>query len=136
MTLGGRKPVAGKLGKDAERPGDAHEKRSVRKLAGLGAKRQPGSGNQPGKKGDIQLAELESVLFENKTTAGQVLKVRYADLCKITREARAERRTPGVILGFENAEGPYPQDWAALPLEVLNRLLEVAGWDALKRETA
>lgn len=133
--LGGKKPGPGKLGKKADPVGTAHEKRTVKKLSKLGARRQPGSGNQTGKKGDIPLDRAETILFENKTTTGVVLSLNYSDVRKITREARDDRRVPGLLLAWENVKGPYPKDWGALPLEVLERLIRAAGWEALKRES-
>lgn len=135
MTLGGRKLISGKLGKKPDLPGTGHEKRSAKKLQSLGASLTPGSGNQPSKKGDIILRELETILFENKSTQGVVLKLDYSDVRKITREARTDRRVPGLLLAWENVEGPYPKDWGALPLEVLKRLIEAAGWEALRLES-
>ena len=134
MSLGGNKPAAGKLGKKPERPGTRLEKQTVKKLAKLGARLTPGSGNQAGRQGDIELREPETLLFELKEISGRrVSPVEITGwLQKITREARTGRQTPSLVLGFPDMEGAVPQVWGMLPLENLENLILAAGWESLE----
>ena len=132
----GRKPLAGKLRKTPERVGDRLESKAERTLQALGAKKTPGSGNYIGRKADLECARPESILFEAKEiTKRRVTPVEITGwLRKIVREARGVRKTPALILGFPDMEGAIPQDWAAIPLEVFERLVLAAGWEALENE--
>ena len=137
MSLGaGRKPQAGKLKKTPERVGDRLETKAQRALKALGAKKTPGSGNYIGKKGDLDIHRPESILFESKEITGRrESPVEITGwLRTIVREARGVRTTPSLILGFPNMEGGCPKEWAAVPLEVFERLVLAAGWEALENE--
>lgn len=112
-----------------KKPVHAQEQRAGKKLQRLGARAQPGSGNQLARKGDFDVPTPESFLAEAKSTVTQTLAVNMGWLRKIDREARGVRKTPMLIMQFEAMSVPVPKDWAAVPLEVLVRLIEAAGWD-------
>lgn len=120
-----------RLGKPKPKPGDKTELTTQQKLAGLGARRQPGSGNYIGRKGDVDVREPESLLLESKETEGQSLQLQMSWLRKITREARGVRKVGGLVIGFTRVRGPTPSYWMCLPLDVCERLINAAGWDAL-----
>lgn len=132
----GRKPLAGKLGKTPERVGDRLENKLEKKLKSLGAKKTPGSGNYVGKKGDLDIARPESILFESKEITGRrVSPVEITSwLRKIVREARGVRKTPALVLGFPDMAGGLPNTWVAIPVEVFERLVLAAGWEALENK--
>lgn len=129
-----RKPRGGKLGRDDDRIGDRQETRAVKKLRRLGVHKQRGSGNQHHAKGDLEGIQPESLLGECKTTDKRHLPINMAWLRKITREARGVRKTPLLIFGFEGMTPPTPKDWAAIPLEVFEKLIVAAGWDMEVRD--
>lgn len=130
-----RRPRGSKLGRDDSRIGERHENRSAKKLRRLGIRKQRGSGNQHHAKGDLEGTQPESLLGECKTTDKRHLPINMAWLRKITREARAVRKTPLLIFGFEAMTPPTPKDWAAIPLEVFERLVIAAGWDMETQKT-
>jgi len=137
MSLGGdRKPQAGKLKKTPERVGDRLENQLQKKLKSLGARKTPGSGNYVGRKGDLDIARPESIVFESKEITGRrVTPIEITSwLRKIVREARGARKTPALVLGFPDMEGACPKQWAAVPVEVFERLVLAAGWEALEIE--
>ena len=131
-----RKPLAGKLRKTPERVGDRLETKAAKALKSLGARKTPGSGNYVGRKGDLDVARPESLLFEAKEITGRrVTPIEITGwLRKIVREARGVRKTPALILGFTDMEGSCPKQWAAIPLEVFEKLVLAAGWEALENE--
>lgn len=63
--------------------------------------------------------------FEHKRTEGKTLSVAKDWLTKVSEGARRVAKDPGVILTFEK-KGQKPEDWALIPLEVLERLLKQA----------
>lgn len=119
-----RRPRGGRLGKPASRL--PQEERVAKKLPW---RRQPGSGNQPGKKGDFEDPRPESVVGEGKTTEGRVIVVEMSWVRKIWREATEMRKKPILVLGFENMPPPVEEDWGAMPMSVVRALTEAAGWD-------
>lgn len=136
-SLGGGKPASGKLGKAPDRIGDRAENQAQKRLARLGARKTPGSGNYVGKPADIEIPEPETILFESKEITGR--RVSPLELTKwlrkITREARTSgRRTPGLILTLADVEGAVPKQWGMIPLENLENLILAAGWDALESD--
>lgn len=127
------KPRAGKLGQTQKV--HPHDRRLERKLKDVGAKRQPGSGNQPGKKGDIELREPESLVLEGKSAVKRrSIVVTISLLAKIAREARDVRKTAGFALEFLKMPKPYPRDWVLVPLPFLKRLIQAAGWEIEEAE--
>ena len=146
MSLGGDRPRAGGLGGNKPKPGRlkrpkapqgrASENRTQKKLSKLNARATPGSGNWAGRPGDLELAEPETFLLENKEISGR--RVNAAELTKwlrkITREARTSRRQPGLTLDFVNMDGALPKQWAMIPLEMFEQLCLAAGWAALETE--
>lgn len=105
-------------------------------MSSLGARKQSGSGNYIGAKGDIDFKEPESLLFELKEITGRRMSAVEvtAWLRKIAGEARGVRKTPGLVIKFPNLEGAVPKVWAMLPLDVMRDLVEAAGWEALEKE--
>jgi hypothetical protein len=80
----------------------------------LHAKRQPGSGNQPGAPGDMRLQQIhfefdDACLLESKQTSAYSMTLREDILKKISDEALALGRVP--LLGLEINK----QKWLAIP---------------------
>lgn len=145
MSLGGgrtnpgklgadRRPVAGKLKKTPERVGDRFENKIAKKLRGIGARKQPGSGNYAGKPADIVLDEPGTLLLELKEITGRrVDPVEITKwLRKVTREARGTGRKPGLVIDFPNLGGPVPKHWVMIPVDVLKKLVLAAGWEGFE----
>jgi len=97
----------------------------------LGARKQPGSGNQVGKKGDLEFAQAESFVAECKETEGKTLALEMHWLRKIDKEARDHRKKPMFLFSFKNMDIPCPKDWAAIPLPLMKKLIVAAGWEAM-----
>ena len=76
MTLGGKRLEGPRLGKPKLKPGDQTELTVQQKLYRLGARKQPGSGNYIGKKGDVDFLEPETLLLETKETEGQSIRIK------------------------------------------------------------
>ena len=91
-----------------------------RDLFRVKAYRVPGSGNQPGKKGDVRYVDTvrfyvdEPALLESKQTATQSLSIKRSWLAKITQEATCLGRVPlfGMIIDDEK--------WVAMPVWAIN----------------
>ena len=99
-----------------------------RGLSRFGARLQPGSGNQAHAKGDVDIPKSETFLLECKTTEKRHLVLEMSWLRKITREARAVRKTPALVFGFEGMTPPTPKDWVAIPRESFEALIAAAQW--------
>jgi hypothetical protein len=127
----GKKPVPGKLKKTPERVGTRFENELEKKLKGIGARKQPGSGNYVGKPADLSLDEPGTLLMELKEITGRrVDPVEITKwLRKITREARGSGRKPCLAISFPNLGGPVAKHWAMLPVDVLEKLILAAGWE-------
>jgi len=89
-----------------------------------GAKRVAGSGNQPGKPGDIRGNKF---LREAKATKKDSISLRGKWLRKITEEALAVGRTPLVEVRLEDAQFPCPTDWVLIPAMDFQALVEQDG---------
>ena len=91
--------------------GRRSEKRVAKKL---GKRPVPGSGSQPGAKGDIR---LDRMLMETKSTAKGSISVKKAWLDKITREALAANRIPVLVISFTTPVGDSVRngDWLLVP---------------------
>lgn len=74
----------------------------------------PGSGSQPGAKGDIRFDRL---LVETKSTAKGSINIKKAWLDKISKEAMAANRIPALVISFTNPVGDAVQngDWLLVP---------------------
>lgn len=81
--------------------------------ASAGGRRQKGSGNRAGNRGDVRRDEL---LMECKTTATGTMSIERAWLEKISGEAAAVNKDPAFVFSFE---GQMPEgvdrDWIAVP---------------------
>jgi len=124
VSLGGNRPIAGKLVKTKAHKGMASEKRNAKTL---GARLQPGSGNYIGRKGDFEHAEPESFLGENKATKNASFPLKFSTLAKISREARDLRKEPYLTIDFENVESYQPTVWACIPIELFKKLMDATG---------
>jgi hypothetical protein len=106
----------------------APRRQEERVAAGLGGRRQPGSGSWAGAKGDVVVEGPVGWLLECKRTVHASLAVQRAWLVKVTREAWALGKQPA--LGIEIAGGDpspaVPRDWVAIPLEQFRRLVAAA----------
>jgi len=79
--------------------GQKAERLTSTRLAG---KTRVGSGSTEGYKGNIEFAEF---LLDNKSTINKSLSVKLSWLDKISREARAQGRTPGLSIQFVDTQG-------------------------------
>lgn len=87
---------------------------------GLGGVAQPSSGAGVQHKGDIK---LDNFLLDSKFTEANSALVTASMLAKISAEARQIGKSPGLILTLQTP-GITPKDWAVIPLEVFQELLE------------
>ena len=103
--------------------------REKRVADGIGGKVVPGSGCSLFAKGDIKDVQYDALLLEQKGTEGRGIRVEYDWIRKITKEAMAVNRIPGLVLSFDLALSPTdpvkpPPDWCMLPLQFVKELLE------------
>lgn len=103
-----------------------HEDRLSKKLGG---KRIPRSGGLAWSKwdhttanGDISAPDMH---YEHKRTENKSVSIPHEWLTKVCEGARRALKDPGVIVTFEK-KGRPPEDWVLVPLEVLERLLEIS----------
>jgi hypothetical protein len=80
----------------------------------LGGRLTPGSGNQPGAKGDIDLGEF---LLETKATEADSYRLDHETLAKIEREALAKGKNPAFHVQFVDPRGNAKRfgSWVAIP---------------------
>jgi hypothetical protein len=92
-----------------------HEKRSAKRTKGRDAPRPL--------RGD----GTSYTLFqrEAKHTTGKSIGVKKSWLEKIDREATVARKWPLVVLGFDDMAPGVDDQWACVPLSVLNELIAV-----------
>jgi hypothetical protein len=86
----------------------------------FGGSRQPGSGNNGFRPGDVLVKEKS--LFEGKTTRRHSFAVTEPLLSKITEEAFRSECDPVFVITFENMPPGTRKDWALVPLHVLEKL--------------
>ncbi len=98
-----------------------HEKSTA---ARSGKRRVPGSGNQPGRPGDIQGDED---LGELKTTKKTDTRIELKWLRKIAYEAMTQGKKPMIEFEFERLKAPCPQKWVMVPADYFDDLQERAG---------
>ena len=91
--------------------------------ARLGGKARVGSGSIEGFKGDIEFAEF---LLENKSTINKSISLKLAWLDKISREARAEGKTPGLSVQFVDTQGKPVRHgrWVMIPEDEFREAFE------------
>lgn len=123
-----KKPKAGKLGASkTETPWQKQEQRVADKLGGIV---QRGSGNQPGKRGDVQIGDY--FLTECKVdTKGKSITILKKWLLKIDREATQAGMLPALVFGFDKMDIGVEKDWAAVPKSVFSEMLnhlEITGF--------
>lgn len=117
-----RKPRGGTLGGAPKKSTDISKRqvKRVKRQLGSAAREIAGSGNQPDKKGDIDLQQfLDGMKLELKTTTDKKsIRVTIEMLVKIVEEAMATGRGPGMVISFETPGLPpyFPRDWALFPL--------------------
>ena len=133
FRIGNHEPkeiVGGALG---SKKGKTHRSeatiREKEKADKLGGKTRPNSGAFAGYKGDII---LDHFLLDDKKTAGEVLPMSRKDIVKISREAAAERRIPGIAATFENVPSTVEQDWIMIPQTAFVQMLKNGQTDGLE----
>jgi hypothetical protein len=111
--------------KSAGQPKKADWKRHEKEIAARsGGKRVAGSGNQPGKPGDVRGTKF---LRDGKATVRKNISISAKVLKKIVEEALALGRTPVIEVRLEGAEFPCPTDWVILPAIDFQDLVERYG---------
>lgn len=92
----------------------------------MGGKRIPRSGGLAWSRWDKTTANGDisapSFHFEHKRTENKSISIPHEWLVKVCEGARRVLKDPGVIITFEE-KGKKPEDWALVPLEVLERFL-------------
>jgi hypothetical protein len=96
------------------------ERKTTKRLGGFG---RPGSGAVEGAKGDIMLTEF---LIENKCTEHRSISLKADWLDKISREARAEGKAPGLAIQFVDRQGNSNRGnrWVMITEDEFYELLE------------
>lgn len=111
------------LGRDTGVDWRDHEKSTARRS---GDRQQPGSGNKPGRPGDIKGPRW---LRENKASkdgaSGMFVKGEW--LRKIVEQALPRGLNPAIELRFDGQVAPVPTDWVMIPSIEFESLLERAG---------
>jgi|2_EtaG_2_1085320.scaffolds.fasta_scaffold27504_2 hypothetical protein len=100
-----------------------HEKTSAKRA---GKRRVPGSGNQPGRPGDVS---GDKDLGELKTTKKTDTRIQLSWLRKIAYEALTQGKQPYIEMRFEKLEPPCPKEWVIVTADYFNELLERAKSD-------
>jgi hypothetical protein len=93
--------------------------------ARIGGRRVPGSGASPYARGDVK---EDRYLVEAKQTAKDSMRVTWAWLAKITRQAVGIGRVPALAIELRSGAPRDPlvgSEWVMLPLGEFERLLEV-----------
>jgi len=101
-----------------------HERELAKKVGG---KRRPMSGALDHLKGDVAIGESygeHSFLLDSKETEFASIIVTGKDLAKISREAFAESRNPGLIINIEQIPFSVEDTWALIPLSVFTAMLD------------
>lgn len=70
--------------------------------------------------GDITTPTLH---IEHKSTQHDSMSLKRAWLIKVTEGAKAQGKSPAMILTFETPEGKALEDWVVIPMRVLKILL-------------
>lgn len=87
----------------------------------VGGRVRPASGAFEGKKGDVVSKDY---LIEAKTTRANSIAIHGKWLEKISFEARDASKQPCLIITFENLPPGVSQDWALLPMSLVQHLLK------------
>jgi len=111
-----------------EAPGKASRRQEVDLANTLGGRRQAGSGNRAGARGDVR---VKRGLGEIKYTQHASYTLKIAELRKITEEAVAVGLVPFFAVEFRDARSVSGEMWVAVPLwaarELLGTLLGLEG---------
>lgn len=119
------RPVKPDFLKEEIRPIQADWKKHEKDIASrAGASQVAGSGNQPGKPGDVRGTKF---LRDGKATVRKNISISAKTLRKIVAEALALGRTPVIEVRLESAEFPCPTDWVVLPAVDFQDLVERYG---------
>lgn len=89
----------------------------------LGGRRQPGSGNRPFAKGDVEHSLLD---VECKATMKESLRVEGHWLATLLGRTRMGDKTPVLAIAME-CLGREGRDWALVPLQFLADMLAERG---------
>lgn len=92
----------------------AARRAEVEVASDIGGRRQPGSGNQPGAKGDVRLRGAHRI--EQKVTTSKSYRVTLKDLNKIRAEAQGKEK-PAFIIKFLNPQLRQEDRWVLVPYE-------------------
>lgn len=92
-------PFTDRLNRGTHKHGQKSERKTAKRLGGA---TRPGSGSLDGAKGDIMLPQF---LIENKCTEHKSISLKLDWLDKISREARAEGKAPGLAIQFVDKNG-------------------------------
>ena len=108
------------LGATSSNHGQKAERLTAKRLGGLARK---GSGAIEGYKGDIEFYEF---LLENKSTLKASFSVKLEWLNKISREARAQGKTPGLSIQFVDTQGRPVRHgrWVLIPEDEFREAFE------------
>lgn len=98
------------------RRGLRHEKRISKRT---GDNRVSGSGNKPGRPGDLR---GDIFLREAKTTKGKGRMINGTELANIVKQALLLNKIPVMEICFEGQSMPVPQDWVLIPADDFDRL--------------
>jgi hypothetical protein len=120
------KPMAGPNRFRESTPDNKHGKLyEARAAKTLGARLQPASGAMAHAKGDMK---TKNWLLESKTTVNASLSVELGWLVKVSEEALAQGKRPGLVIGFVLKDGrPRPNcesEWVAMPMSHYKELTE------------
>lgn len=102
---------------------DRSQKHEKDRATASGKRRTPGSGNRPGRPGDLS---GNTDLSELKTTKKTDTRIQLSWLRKISHEALSLGRQPVLELRFESLTPPTPKDWVLLPAAYYDELREKA----------
>jgi len=108
--------------KDADKPKKANWKKHEKDIAKRSGDRQvSGSGNKPGRPGDVMGGKL---LREAKATKRPSITVSPKWMKKLILEALRMNKIPVFEIRIEGAEVPVPKDWVLMPAQDFQDILD------------
>jgi hypothetical protein len=112
----------------SDRPRRANSKKHEKDIAKRTGDRQvPGSGNQPGRPGDVTGKRF---LRDGKATVGAGITLKADFFRNIASQAQDMGRVPIIEIRLEGAKLPVPSDWVCLPASDFD---ELAGGDVWRQ---
>jgi hypothetical protein len=102
-------------------PGLAARRQETARAKAVGGRRQPGSGNRPGFRGDVR---TENAVEELKFTTKQSYSLKLEDLQKIEEYALSVGSFPLFTVEFRRAVSVRGVRWTCMPEWVLRELME------------